>query len=226
MEEKPEPVREPVREARVRPPTDEPLIPLRVEVTSGLIKKLESLSLTKDVAVVAEESEVKIGTPCHNTGCRVSFDGTNGRSECLFHDGTAIFHEGMKFWSCCQRKTSDFNAFLDQTGCTTGKHQWRKVRVEVVDKSTTCKLDWYQTEDLVVVSVYSKNPVPTESVITGNAVKLQIRIAFGEDRQEFEREIILSGIVDISRSFVSYKESKVEITLKKDEIVAWRSIDF
>lgn len=28
----------------------------------------------------------------------------------------------MKFWSCCERKTTDFNSFLSQGGCTTGPH--------------------------------------------------------------------------------------------------------
>lgn len=32
----------------------------------------------------------------------------------------------MKYWSCCRRKTSDFNTFLAQEGCTTGKHMWTK----------------------------------------------------------------------------------------------------
>lgn len=227
VEEKAEPLREPVREARIRPPVDAPLIPLPVDVTSGLLKKLESLSLVKEAEPEDENAPIAAGTPCHNAGCRVTFDGTNGSGECSFHSGSPIFHEGMKFWSCCQRKTSDFNAFLDQSGCSSGKHVWRKARVQAgdVDKSTTCKLDWYQTGDLVVVSIYSKNPIPTESLVTGNPIKLNIRIAFGQDRQEFEREIVLFGIVDMSQSSVSYKESKVEITLKKDELVSWSRIN-
>lgn len=31
----------------------------------------------------------------------------------------------MKYWSCCRRKTSDFNTFLSQEGCSTGDHVWR-----------------------------------------------------------------------------------------------------
>lgn len=47
----------------------------------------------------------------------------------MYHNGVAIFHEGMKYWSCCEKKTSDFSVFLEQKGCTTGKHCWAKVRV-------------------------------------------------------------------------------------------------
>lgn len=46
---------------------------------------------------------------------------------CIYHSGTAVFHEGMKFWSCCEKKTTDFGAFMEQKGCTAGKHNWSKV---------------------------------------------------------------------------------------------------
>lgn len=36
--------------------------------------------------------------------------------------------ERYKFWSCCQRRTSDFNEFQRQEGCTSGSHAWVKVR--------------------------------------------------------------------------------------------------
>ena len=32
-----------------------------------------------------------------------------------------------KFWTCCQRRTSDFNEFLRQEGCTSGDHLWIEV---------------------------------------------------------------------------------------------------
>ena len=227
QEESPPPVREPVREARVRPSADLPLLPLAVEVSNGLLSKLESITIADNGSSSRDsEQEVAIGDPCHNKGCRVSFDGSNRASECKYHEGSAVFHEGMKYWSCCQRKTSDFNAFLDQEGCSSGQHKWRKTRVDAasVDKSTTCKLDWYQTGDEVVVSVYAKHAIPTECVVTANAVRLRISLVFGSDRQEFARDITLFGIIDVSRSCVRFKEAKVEICLRKDELVSWSRI--
>lgn len=35
-----------------------------------------------------------------------------------------------KYWSCCCIKTVDFNAFLDQKGCTAGKHCWVQKQVQ------------------------------------------------------------------------------------------------
>ncbi|CAB1333330.1 unnamed protein product [Coregonus sp. 'balchen'] len=32
----------------------------------------------------------------------------------------------MKYWSCCKKKTSDFNTFLSQEGCSRGNHLWKK----------------------------------------------------------------------------------------------------
>ena len=54
-----------------------------------------------------------------NTGSCPSVD-----DECTYHPGYPVFHEGMKYWSCCQRKTSEFQDFLDQEGCTIGKCKW------------------------------------------------------------------------------------------------------
>lgn len=30
----------------------------------------------------------------------------------------------MKYWSCCGVKTMDFSAFLEQPGCSSGRHCW------------------------------------------------------------------------------------------------------
>ncbi|XP_038829753.1 cysteine and histidine-rich domain-containing protein 1-like isoform X2 [Salvelinus namaycush] len=65
-----------------------------------------------------------------------SFSGPGSNEECKHHPGVPNFHEGVKFWSCCRRKTSDFNCFLAQEGCTTGSHLWRKPD-KVIDVSSS-----------------------------------------------------------------------------------------
>lgn len=35
-----------------------------------------------------------------------------------------------KFWSCCCIKTVDFNSFLDQKGCSSGRHCWVTKKVQ------------------------------------------------------------------------------------------------
>ena len=48
---------------------------------------------------------------------------------CNFHPGVPIFHEGLKYWTCCTKRTSDFQAFLNQVGCKEGSHLWQDDRV-------------------------------------------------------------------------------------------------
>ena len=60
-----------------------------------------------------------VGWKCCRSGCTAEYKGPESNAEvCFYHPGAPIFHEGMKFWSCCERKTTDFTAFLNQAGCT------------------------------------------------------------------------------------------------------------
>ena len=54
---------------------------------------------------------------------------TSNDSVCTYHPGVPIFHEGLKYWTCCTRRTSDFQAFLNQEGCETGIHDWKTEKV-------------------------------------------------------------------------------------------------
>ena len=48
----------------------------------------------------------------------------------------------MKFWSCCQRKTTEFDKFLEQQGCETGKHKWVASKVSrVTDCGSTTNMN-------------------------------------------------------------------------------------
>lgn len=70
--------------------------------------------------------EIAIGTLCKRS-CNTSYAGPEtDQTVCMYHSGSPIFHEGLKFWSCCLKKTTDFNAFLNQVGCKQGKHLWIK----------------------------------------------------------------------------------------------------
>lgn len=37
----------------------------------------------------------------------------------------------LKYWSCCVKRTTDFDSFLEQVGCSTGNHKWYKDDEEV-----------------------------------------------------------------------------------------------
>ncbi|OXB57186.1 UNVERIFIED_CONTAM: hypothetical protein H355_013424, partial [Colinus virginianus] len=81
----------------------------------------------------------------------------------------------MKYWSCCKRKTSDFNTFLAQEGCTTGTHVWTKK--DAGKKVVPCRHDWHQTGGEVTVSIYAKNSVPDLSYVEANSTLIFSMIA-------------------------------------------------
>ena len=41
-------------------------------------------------------------------------DESSNDTECVYHPGQPVFHEGLKFWTCCQRRTTDFQVSVDE----------------------------------------------------------------------------------------------------------------
>uniref|UniRef100_A0A452RC92 Cysteine and histidine rich domain containing 1 n=1 Tax=Ursus americanus TaxID=9643 RepID=A0A452RC92_URSAM len=64
---------------------------------------------------------------CYNRGCGQRFDPeTNSDDACTYHPGVPVFHDALKGWSCCKRRTTDFSDFLSIAGCTKGRHNSEK----------------------------------------------------------------------------------------------------
>lgn len=83
------------------------------------------IQITQMCATYVFYSAVPVGTVCKNGGCGSVYQSSESdQTICCHHPGTPIFHEGMKFWSCCTKRTSDFAAFLNQKGCSEGQHKW------------------------------------------------------------------------------------------------------
>ncbi|KAL4657345.1 cysteine and histidine-rich domain-containing protein 1-like [Arapaima gigas] len=209
-----------------RPSPDEPFTRLQQKVSTSLKQSLEKLTLSRGNRPEEKKEdadEVKIGTSCKNGGCTKSFCGTASDEEtCTYHAGVPIFHEGMKYWSCCKRKTSDFNAFLSQEGCTRGKHVWKKQ--DVGKKAVPCRFDWHQTGSQVIVSIYAKNCNPELSFVEANSTVINIHVIF-EGEKEFEQTISLWGVIDVGKSMVNMMAAKTEIIMKKAEPMSWARLD-
>ena len=45
---------------------------------------------------------------------------------CRHHPGVPVFHDALKGWSCCSRRSTDFTEFLNIPGCTNGRHSNEK----------------------------------------------------------------------------------------------------
>ncbi|KGL90677.1 Cysteine and histidine-rich domain-containing protein 1, partial [Charadrius vociferus] len=213
---------------RERPSSDEPRQLLPIKVSRSLEQALERLNLSsKDEAPeasCAEETAVQVraGTACKNTSCKAVYKGAGSNTDvCSFHPGVPVFHEGMKYWSCCGVKTTDFSTFLEQPGCSNGRHCWMRKGDK---KAVSCRQDWHQTSSQVVVTVYAKNPLPTLSSVKANRTMLEVHIIF-EGNKSFQAELDLWGVIEIEKSFVSMVPTKVEIMLRKASPGSWARLE-
>ncbi|KAM4662136.1 integrin beta-1-binding protein 2 [Discoglossus pictus] len=207
-----------------RPSAQESMLPLVFKVSRSLEQELEKLKLgPKQEAEQKNESEgTKIGTMCNHSGCKEAYQGPESEQAiCVYHPGVPVFHEGMKFWSCCSIQTSDFNEFLDQRGCTNGKHLWVQKQGK---RAVSCRYDWHQTHNIVVITIYAKTALPEQSHVLANRTGLDILISF-QGISEFKKELELWGVIDIDKSFVNLLPTKVEITLKKSDPVTWARLE-
>eukprot|EP00106_Octopus_bimaculoides_P004675 XP_014772117.1 PREDICTED: cysteine and histidine-rich domain-containing protein 1-like [Octopus bimaculoides] len=175
-----------------RPSLDEPTIPLKMIVRDSLNqclqKRMEELNLQQNET--DETSEIVVGTPCANACCGKVYEGESSNKEnCKYHSGTAVFHEGMKYWSCCEIKTTDFSSFLNQPGCKTGKHLWKKKTVD----GKACRFDWHQTGSTVTLTIYAKLVVPKESYVVVNQVTCDIYLKYDAGKFAFEKKLVLCG---------------------------------
>ncbi|KAM9717932.1 cysteine and histidine-rich domain-containing protein 1 [Menidia menidia] len=205
-----------------RPSSDEPMTKLPHKVSASLAQVLQKLDISRKAENQKKESQtVMQGTRCKNAGCKTVYQGPETDVEvCTHHPGAPVFHEGYKYWSCCCIKTTDFNAFLDQKGCTTGKHRWVPKQDK---KKVACRHDWHQTGNNVVVTIYAKNSNPEVSCIEANRTVLSCQIQF--ENNIFKRDFHLWGVVNVKQSSVNMVPSKVEITLRKADQVAWGKLE-
>ncbi|GBP47769.1 Cysteine and histidine-rich domain-containing protein [Eumeta japonica] len=207
-----------------RPPIETEMVVIMPNIAESLKNLVQTTS--QKVEDTLDDGTVEIGTSCKNGGCNISYQGpqTND-SQCVYHPGCPVFHEGLKFWSCCQKRTTDFNVFLSQPGCTTGIHRWKKENTP--SGTVKCRWDWHQTPEYVIVSVYAKKYDPTKSYIKMNPVRLNTKLVFPEEGDAtFELDMELRGIVCVEKSSATMTPSKVEIKMKKAEPGAWSKLDF
>lgn len=212
-DEKPSVVHKPIAAPEERPSVDQPRKELTVKLTSSY-NKAKASQVVQEIA----SDGIKIGTVCKNKSCNATYTDTiEDQSVCIHHPGAPVFHEGMKFWSCCERKTSDFNAFLNQDGCTRGEHVWKSIGDEVVK----CRYDWHQTATFVTLNIYAKNANADQCKFIANPVSLIANVSF-EGGKKFDLLLELEGVIDCQQSKVTISATKIEIMLRKNRIGSWK----
>uniref|UniRef100_A0A1I8AT20 Cysteine and histidine-rich domain-containing protein 1 n=1 Tax=Steinernema glaseri TaxID=37863 RepID=A0A1I8AT20_9BILA len=195
--------------------TEQPLIPIKVRVTSGAEALLEQLKTGMNIGEGSNALEV--GAPCRNNSCNETYNGPDSsKTNCVHHPGVAIFHEGMKYWSCCKKKTSDFGNFLDQQGCTTGDHVF--IKVETVK---AVRQDWFNSGSFCHVNLYCKGAIPAQSKFESNGFLLKACVTYANGQKESAFDFDLFGEIEVENSEIVISERKVEMVLKKVEPVSW-----
>uniref|UniRef100_A0A2K6T192 CHORD domain-containing protein n=1 Tax=Saimiri boliviensis boliviensis TaxID=39432 RepID=A0A2K6T192_SAIBB len=77
---------------------------------------------------------------CYNRGCS---------------QRVPVFHDALKGWSCCKRRTTDFSDFLSVVGCTKGRHNSEKTpepvkpEVKTTEKKELSELKPKSQEDII-----------------------------------------------------------------------------
>jgi len=214
----------PKPEALTRP-AKSPLIRMKPHISPALQRMRASLTGCSSQTSTSSSTDIPIGTPCKNHGCQETYRGPNEkvRIYCNFHTGDPIFHEGMKYWSCCKKKTSDFNAFMEQAGCVLGKHRWIK---ESIKWKNCYRMDWHQTPLWVEVSIFAKNYDPDLSFVRLSSIKLSFELRFPSDNTMFIKTMSLYGIIDVPNCSVTMFPTKIEIKLKKAEAISWSQLNY
>jgi len=210
-------VRPPIQAPMARPSLDTPLTRMSPTVAASLKQAVASIPPPE---TTGEDIVIKEGEPCKNNGCKETYPGKI--TECKYHPGIPVFHEGMKYWSCCQRKTTEFQHFLDQEGCEIGSCKWTSDKKGADIK---CRYDWHQTATHVTLAIYAKKYDPVKSFVDLSPVRLVAHLHFPADNGHFDLDLELRGVVEVAASTASMMGTKMEVKMKKAETGSWAKLD-
>jgi len=212
-----------------RPSDGTPSIKLNFNISQSLktaLQKLKEKLKQNSGEQDDNDDSIKVGAPCKHGGCEMKFlgeDRTHG--ECTYHPGYPVFHEGYKFWTCCNKRTSDFNEFLKQSGCAVGTCVWMKPS-EIAEKKSVCRYDWHQTSKNVIISIYAKCCEPEKCCVEANQTSMKASVAFNGGVNVFDLEVNLNGVIVPEKSNVEYLGTKCEIKLIKRDQFSWPKLEF
>ena len=157
-----------------------------------------------------------------NRGCtKVFIDDSTNQEQCTYHPGTPTFHDSHKYWSCCRKMTADFSTFVNQIGCSTGKHKWMLTEDEKID----VRWDYHQTDRTMTVTIYTKDYQPLQSDFRLSPIRLAVMVRYN-DNATFKLTVELCKVIDVTKSTVNMFPTKIEINLAKLAPVMWPKLEF
>jgi len=186
-----------------------------------LVKAQAKIEEARTQVSLGDKAVIKTGTTCFRAGCTSEYPNYH---TCKHHPGHPVFHEGMKYWSCCNRKTSSFENFLKQEGCTTkADHKWAGLAgAKILD----VRHDFHQQGDHVCVNIYAKNVLMETLKVKVNPVFLHVEAEYEAGLANLEFSAELFGVVDLDhkQTKVTVGAAKIEIQFKKKQIMRWTDL--
>lgn len=204
----------------------EVLVHLQPKIMNSLKQELQKMAAAGEQKLC--RGTLEIGWKCCRSGCSAEYTGPEKDAEfCFYHPGTPIFHEGMKFWSCCERKTSDFTSFLNQQGCEKAEgHDWVHPDEAGEKSKQTARYDFHQTPDKIYVNIYCKGIIPKLTKVLISSKRVDINVCFGLAETKMALRVTeLWALVEPATSKLTFSGTKLELALSKQSKVQWKSLE-
>mmetsp|Transcript_21080 Transcript_21080/g.23511 ORF Transcript_21080/g.23511 Transcript_21080/m.23511 type:complete len:379 (+) Transcript_21080:45-1181(+) len=173
-----------------------------------------------------EAAVIPVGTPCLRNGCNIVYeDASSYEKPCIYHWGVPLFHEGLKSWTCCKKRSADFTTCLALPGCTEGKCRFVKTTRELKKQSSVqCRYDFYQSNIRVTLNIYAKKVDKEKTVINITERCLEVAVAF-QDGRVWNRKFDLYLEVVPEKSKFAVLSTKIEVLLSKKEGDNWEALE-
>jgi len=190
----------------------------------AMAKAVAARAAQAEAAAGGEGSGVDVGTLCKHSGCdnKYAAEASMGAA-CVHHPGVPVFHEGLKYWSCCPaKKMTEFADFMSYAGCTTGGCEFA-TQEEIAATPKPCRYDFYQYGDCLAISIYAKVADPMRCTFAASGKQLKVMVTFGFSNK-FELDVQLEHAIRPQESKVEFMAPKIEIVLKKASGDTWAEL--
>lgn len=178
------------------------------------------------------DTPVPPNTTCKRRSCGKNSADVDRNSECTYHPGIPVFHEGSKGWTCCKRRVLEFDEFMKIEGCKTRQgHCFVGKRAKKSNKSDAAqeeileevRNDFYQTGNTLIVSFYLKKIDKARAKVDflkdGSGIDLDLPTS---DGKRFTRLVETWKDIQPDKSKSKIMGTKLEMELwKKEGGVGW-----
>eukprot|EP00834_Sanchytrium_tribonematis_P004148 NODE_188_length_13518_cov_0.721142.p8 type:complete len:307 gc:universal NODE_188_length_13518_cov_0.721142:4329-5249(+) len=104
--------------------------------------------------------------------------------QCIHHSGKPIFHDGLKGYSCCQKRVVDFDDFLKIPGCCSSENH-----LEIGAKETNSVNSKAGESEKLTVKQEDKKEIPNGNVLIPTQIAKPIEKKIQNDPEGFEPQI-------------------------------------